>query len=206
MLTGVIPFSKRQSLGPPLKCPRDGRPRLPPRKLNPELSAQAEENCSASAAARILLNRYASGPPPWKAEIDTVDQVRVHRPGLTRLHEPTPWASELLPASPGFLAVGFCSPLWSLDFPSAVALLLPPAWWARHRCDFRIQLSLCFGNGPWPPRIKSLTQAGRLEFGSPPVSPRFLPPTPFFHRYQYPRLFIFKPGVSSADKPAKTVS
>ena len=78
-----------------------------PRKLNPELSAQAEE-IVLRALQREPADRYASAAD-MKAEIDTVDQMRVT--GLAdRLQEPTPWAPSLS-QRPWVLALAMLAPL-----------------------------------------------------------------------------------------------
>jgi serine/threonine-protein kinase len=105
MLTGVIPFQNDNPWAA-LNARVTGDP-VAPRKLNPELSAQAEE-IVLRALQRDPADRYASAAA-MKAEIDTVDQVRVT--GLAdRLHEPTPWAPSFF-QRPWVLAVALLSPL-----------------------------------------------------------------------------------------------
>jgi serine/threonine-protein kinase len=105
MLTGVIPFQNDNPWAA-LNARVTGDP-VAPRKLNPELSAQAEE-IVLRALQRDPADRYASAAA-MKAEIDTVDRMRVT--GLAdRLREPTPWAPSLF-QRPWVLAVALLSPL-----------------------------------------------------------------------------------------------
>jgi serine/threonine-protein kinase len=105
MLTGVIPFQNDNPWAA-LNARVTGDP-VAPRKLNPELSAQAEE-IVLRALQRDPADRYASAAA-MKAEIDTVDHVRVT--GLAdRLQEPTPWTPNLL-QRPLVLAVALLAPL-----------------------------------------------------------------------------------------------
>jgi serine/threonine protein kinase len=105
MLTGVIPFQNDNPWAA-LNARVTGDP-VAPRKLNPELSAQAEE-IVLRALQRDPADRYASAAA-MKAEIDTVDHVRVT--GLAdRLQEPTPWTPNLL-QRPLVLAVALLTPL-----------------------------------------------------------------------------------------------
>jgi serine/threonine-protein kinase len=105
MLTGVIPF-QHDNPWAALNARVTGDP-VAPRKLNPELSAQAEE-IVLRALQRNPAERYASAAA-MKAEIDTVGQVRVT--GLAdRLQEPTPWAPSLF-QRPWMLAAALLSPL-----------------------------------------------------------------------------------------------
>jgi serine/threonine protein kinase len=105
MLTGVIPFQNDNPWAA-LNARVTGDP-VAPRKLNPELSAQAEE-IVLRALQRDPADRYASAAA-MKAEIDTVDQVRVS--GLAdRLQEPTPWAPSLF-QRPWVLATAMLAPL-----------------------------------------------------------------------------------------------
>jgi serine/threonine-protein kinase len=105
MLTGVIPF-QHDNPWAALNARVTGDP-VAPRKLNPELSAQAEE-IVLRALQRDPAERYASAAA-MKAEIDTVGQVRVT--GLAdRLQEPTPWAPSLF-QRPWMLAAALLSPL-----------------------------------------------------------------------------------------------
>ena len=105
MLTGVIPFQDDNPWAA-LNARMTGDP-VAPRKLNPELSAQAEE-IVLRALQREPADRYASAAA-MKAEIDTVDHVRAT--GLAdRLQEPTPWAPSLF-QRPWVLAMALLSPL-----------------------------------------------------------------------------------------------
>ena len=105
MLTGVIPFQNDNPWAA-LNARVTGDP-VALRKLNPELSAQAEE-IVLRALQRDPANRYASAAA-MKAEIDTVDQVRVS--GLAdRLQEPTPWTPGLF-QRPWVLATAMLAPL-----------------------------------------------------------------------------------------------
>lgn len=105
MLTGVLPFQNDNPWAA-LNARVTGDP-MAPRKLNPELSAQAEE-IVLRALQREPADRYASAAA-MKAEIDTVDHVRVT--GLAdRLQEPTPWAPSLF-QRPWVLAAALLSPL-----------------------------------------------------------------------------------------------
>jgi len=105
MLTGVIPFQNDNPWAA-LNARVTGDPAAP-RKLNPELSAQAEE-IVLRALQREPADRYASAAD-MKAEIDTVDQMRVT--GLAdRLQEPTPWAPSLS-QRPWVLALAMLAPL-----------------------------------------------------------------------------------------------
>jgi serine/threonine-protein kinase len=104
MLTGVIPFQDENQWAA-LNARVTGDP-VAPRKLNRELSAQAEE-IVLRALQRNPADRYPSAAA-MKAELDTAEHVRVT--GLAdQLQEPTAW-------NPGF----FQRP-WAL----AVALLGP---------------------------------------------------------------------------------
>ena len=105
MLTGAIPFQNDNPWAA-LNARVTGDP-VAPRKLNPNLSAQAEE-IVLRALQREPADRYASANA-MKAEMDTVDQVRVT--GLAdRLREPTPWAPSLL-QRPWVLATALLAPL-----------------------------------------------------------------------------------------------
>jgi serine/threonine-protein kinase len=106
MLTGVLPFQNDNPWAA-LNARVTGDP-VAPRKLNPELSAQAEE-IVLRALRRDPAERYASATA-MKAEIDTVDHVRVT--GLAdRLQEPTPWAPGLF-QRPWILATAMLAPLF----------------------------------------------------------------------------------------------
>jgi serine/threonine-protein kinase len=105
MLTGVIPFQNDNPWAA-LNARVTGDP-VAPRKLNPELSAQAEE-IVLRVLQREPADRYESAAA-MKAEIDTVDHVRVT--GLAdRLQEPTPWTPSLL-QRPLVLAAALLAPL-----------------------------------------------------------------------------------------------
>jgi serine/threonine-protein kinase len=105
MLTGVIPFQDENPWAA-LNARVTGDP-VAPRKLNRDLSAQAEE-IVLHALQRDPADRYASAAE-MKAEIDTVDQLRVT--GLAdRLQEPRPWAPGLS-QRPWALTVAMLAPL-----------------------------------------------------------------------------------------------
>jgi serine/threonine-protein kinase len=105
MLTGVTPFQNDNPWAA-LNARVTGDPAAP-RKLNPELSAQAEE-IVLRALQRDPADRYASAAA-MKAEIDTVEQVRVT--GLAdRLQEPTPWSPSPF-QRPWVLATTLLAPL-----------------------------------------------------------------------------------------------
>jgi len=105
MLTGVLPFQNDNPWAA-LNARVTGDP-MAPRKLNPELSAQAEE-IVLRALQREPADRYASAAA-MKAEIDTVDHLRVT--GLAdRLQEPAPWAPSLF-QRPWVLAAALLAPL-----------------------------------------------------------------------------------------------
>jgi serine/threonine protein kinase len=105
MLTGVVPFQNDNPWAA-LNARVTGDP-VAPRKLNPEVSAQAEE-IVLCALQREPADRYPSAAA-MKAEIDTVAHVRVS--GLAdRLQEPTPWAPSLFQRS-WVLAAALLAPL-----------------------------------------------------------------------------------------------
>jgi serine/threonine protein kinase len=105
MLTGVIPFQNDNPWAA-LNARLTGDP-VAPRKLNPELSAQAEE-IVLRALQRDPAARYASAEA-MKAELDTADQVRVT--GLAdRLQEPPPWTPSFF-KRPWVLAAAMLAPL-----------------------------------------------------------------------------------------------
>jgi serine/threonine-protein kinase len=86
MLTGAVPFQDENQWAA-LNARVTGDP-LAPRKLNRDLTAQAEE-IVLRALARDPADRYDSAAA-MKAELDTVDHVRVT--GLAdRLQQPAPW-------------------------------------------------------------------------------------------------------------------
>ena len=95
---------------------------MAPRKVNPDLSPQAEE-IVLRALQRDPADRYASAAA-MKAELDTVEHVRVT--GLCdRLQEPTAWKPRLF-ERPLVLATALLSPLldWNCCYVIAAA---PPA-------------------------------------------------------------------------------
>lgn len=105
MLTGVVPFQNDNPWAA-LNARLTGDPAAP-RKLNPDCSAQAEE-IVLRALQRDPADRYPSAAA-MKAEIDTVDQVRVT--GLAdRLSEPAPLAPSLS-QRPWALAVAMLAPV-----------------------------------------------------------------------------------------------
>jgi serine/threonine-protein kinase len=105
MLTGQLPFQNDNPWAA-LNARVTGDP-VAPRKLNPELSAQAEE-IVLRALQRDPADRYATAAA-MKGEIDTVEQVRVT--GLAdRLQEPMPWTPNLL-QRPWVLALAMLAPL-----------------------------------------------------------------------------------------------
>ncbi|MGO9201765.1 MAG: serine/threonine protein kinase [Limisphaerales bacterium] len=105
MLTGVVPFQNDNPWAA-LNARLTGDPAAP-RKLNPDCSAQAEE-IVLRALQRDPADRYPS-VAAMKAEIDTVDQVRVT--GLAdRLSEPAPLAPNLS-QRPWALAVAMLAPV-----------------------------------------------------------------------------------------------
>jgi serine/threonine-protein kinase len=105
MLTGQVPFQDENEWAA-LNARVTGDPRAP-RRVNPDLSAQAEE-IVLRALQRDPADRYPSAAA-MKAELDTLEQVRVT--GLAdRLTEPTPWEPGLL-QRPWVLAVTLLSPL-----------------------------------------------------------------------------------------------
>jgi serine/threonine-protein kinase len=106
MLTGVVPFQDENPWAA-LNARVTGDPDAP-RKLNRELSAQAEE-IVLRALQRDPADRYPSAAA-MKAELDTVEHVRVT--GLAdRLHEPSVWKPSLL-QRPWVLAVTMLGPLF----------------------------------------------------------------------------------------------
>lgn len=105
MLTGQLPFQNDNPWAA-LNARVTGDP-VAPRKLNPELSAQAEE-IVLRALQRAPADRYATAAD-MKAEIDTIKQVRVT--GLAdRLQEPTPWTPSPF-QRPWILALAMLAPL-----------------------------------------------------------------------------------------------
>lgn len=105
MLTGQLPFQNDNPWAA-LNARVTGDP-MAPRKLNPELSAQAEE-IVLRALQRNPSDRYATAAA-MQAEIDTIEQVRVT--GLAdRLQEPMPWSPNLF-QRPWILALAMLAPL-----------------------------------------------------------------------------------------------
>jgi serine/threonine-protein kinase len=105
MLTGAVPFQNENPWAA-LNARVMGDP-VAPRKLNPEISAQAEE-IVLRALQRNPADRYGSAAA-MKAEIDTVEHVRVT--GLAdHLQEPQPWAPSLL-QRPWVVATAMLAPL-----------------------------------------------------------------------------------------------
>jgi len=105
MLTGQLPFQDDNPWAA-LNARVTGDP-IAPRKVNPNISAQAEE-IVLRALQREPAERYASAAA-MKAEIDTVDQVRVT--GLAdRLQEPAAWKPGLF-QRPLVLAAALLGPL-----------------------------------------------------------------------------------------------
>ncbi len=91
MLTGAVPFPDENPWAA-LNARVTGDPAAP-RKVNPDLSPQAEE-IVLRALQRNPADRYPSAAA-MKAELDTVEQVRVT--GLCdRLQEPAAWKPGLL--------------------------------------------------------------------------------------------------------------
>jgi serine/threonine protein kinase len=117
MLTGALPFQNDNPWAA-LNARVTGDP-IAPRKLNSNLSAQAEE-IVLRALQRDPAARYQSAAA-MKEEIDNIDQVRVT--GLAdRLQEPTPWSTGLL-QRPWVLAAGMLAPLLIAIAVLAVLLL-----------------------------------------------------------------------------------
>ena len=105
MLTGVLPFQNDNPWAA-LNARVTGDP-VAPRKLNADLSAQAEE-IVLRALRRDPAERYQNASL-MKAEIDGVEHLRVT--GLAdQLQEPTPWAPSLF-QRPWVLAAAMLAPL-----------------------------------------------------------------------------------------------
>ena len=105
MLTGALPFQNDNPWAA-LNARVTGDP-IAPRKLNPDLSAQAEE-IVLRALRREAADRYQSASE-MKADIENVEQLRVT--GLAdRLQEPTPWAPKPF-QRPMVLAMAMLAPL-----------------------------------------------------------------------------------------------
>lgn len=104
MLTGVIPFQDENPWAA-LNARVTGDP-IAPRKVNPELTAQAEE-IVLRALQREPGDRYQSAAA-MRAELDTIEHVRVS--GLaSRLQESTPWKPGLF-QRPMILATALLAP------------------------------------------------------------------------------------------------
>jgi hypothetical protein len=105
MLTGTVPFPNENPWAA-FHARVTGDP-VAPRKLNPELSAQAEE-IVLRALQRRPADRYPTAAA-MKTELDTVEQVRVT--GLAyRLQEPAAWTPGLL-QRPWVLAAALLGPV-----------------------------------------------------------------------------------------------
>ena len=105
MLTGALPFQNDNPWAA-LNARVTGDP-VAPRKLNPDLSAQAEE-IVLRALQREPSQRYQNAGA-MKAEIDGVDQLRVT--GLAdNLQEPAPWAPRFF-QRPWVLATAMLAPI-----------------------------------------------------------------------------------------------
>lgn len=105
MLTGVLPFQNDNPWAA-LNARVTGDP-VAPRKLNADLSAQAEE-LVLRALQREPVERYQSASA-MKTEIDHVDHLRVT--GLAdRLQEPAPWSPKLF-QRPWVVATAMLAPL-----------------------------------------------------------------------------------------------
>jgi serine/threonine-protein kinase len=124
MLTGSVPFQDENQWAA-LNARVTGDP-VAPRKLNRELSAQAEE-IVLRALQRAPSDRYSSAAD-MKAELDDVEHVRVT--GLAdRLQAPTAWKPRffqrpwfLTTVMLGPLLVGITFVLWLVLRHSGVAL------------------------------------------------------------------------------------
>jgi serine/threonine-protein kinase len=105
MLTGVVPFQDENPWAA-LNARVSGDP-IAPRKLNPDISAQAEE-IVLRALQREPVDRYP-GAIAMKAELDSVEHVRVT--GLAdRLQAPSSWNPRLL-QRPWVLAAAMLGPV-----------------------------------------------------------------------------------------------
>ncbi|HVM50041.1 MAG TPA: serine/threonine-protein kinase [Candidatus Acidoferrum sp.] len=105
MLTGSVPFANENQWAA-LNARLTGDP-VAPRKLNPNLSAQAEE-IVLRALQREPADRYQSAAE-MKAELDNIEHVRVT--GLCdRLQEPAAWKPSLF-QRPAVLAVTLLGPV-----------------------------------------------------------------------------------------------
>ncbi len=121
MLTGQVPF-RDENQWAALNARVTGDPKAP-RKINPDLSAQAEE-IVLRALQREAADRYPSAAA-MKAELDTAEHVRVT--GLAeRLTEPAAWKPGLF-QRPWVLAVTLLSPLTIGILILLILLLRHPA-------------------------------------------------------------------------------
>jgi serine/threonine protein kinase len=117
MLTGAVPFQDENPWAA-LNARVTGDP-VAPRKLNPELSAQAEE-IVLRALQREPAKRYANATA-MQAEIDTVEHIRVT--GLANhLQEPKPWTPGLF-QRPWVLATALLAPVLIAIVALSVLLL-----------------------------------------------------------------------------------
>lgn len=117
MLTGAVPFQDENPWAA-LNARVTGDP-VAPRKINRDLSAQAEE-IVLRALARDPADRYPTATA-MKAELDTAEHVRVT--GLAdRLQKPTPWQPTLW-QRPWALSIALLGPL-ILAAVSLIAFLL----------------------------------------------------------------------------------
>jgi serine/threonine-protein kinase len=117
MLTGMIPFHQDNPWAA-LNARVTGDP-VAPRKLNSNLSAQAEE-IVLRALQRDPKDRYPSAAA-MKGELDKSEHVRVT--GLAdRLQEPTPWKPGLF-ERPGTIALSLLAPV-AIGIIVLLALLL----------------------------------------------------------------------------------
>jgi len=117
MLTGQLPFQDDNPWAA-LNARVTGDP-VAPRKLNSELSPQAEE-IVLRALQRDPADRYPDAGA-MQAEIDTVDQIRVT--GLAdRLQQPAVWSPGFL-QRPRALAVALLAPLMLAILVLSILLL-----------------------------------------------------------------------------------
>ena len=117
LLTGAVPFQDENPWAA-LNARVTGDP-VAPRKINRDLSAQAEE-IVLRALARNSADRYESAAA-MKAELDTVEHVRVT--GLAnRLQEPTPWQPKFW-QRPWVLTAAMLGPLVVAALVLAILLL-----------------------------------------------------------------------------------
>lgn len=117
MLTGQLPFQDENTWAS-LNARVTGDPKAP-RKVNPDISAQAEE-IVLRALQRLPADRYPTAAA-MKAELDTADHVRVT--GLAnRLQEPTAFRPGFF-QRPWALAVAMLAPLTIGIFVLLILLL-----------------------------------------------------------------------------------